>query len=96
MRGQGRTPDVSQDRLLKVSEVTERLGLSRSTVMGLLARGDIESLTIGRARRVRSSRLEAWIETRAASEARRREKAVPDSNAETAREAGQRAAAHSG
>ena len=75
--------------------MTERLGLSRSTVMGLLARGDIESLTIGRARRVRSSRLEAWIETRAASEARRREKAVPDSNSETAHEAGHRAAAHS-
>jgi excisionase family DNA binding protein len=87
---------VSQERLLKVSEVAERLGLSRSTVMGLLARGDIESLTIGRARRVRSSRLEAWIEKRAESEARRREKAVPDSNSETAREAGQRAAAHSG
>ena len=96
MTGQGRTSDVSQERLLKVSEVTERLGLSRSTVMGLLARGDIESLTIGRARRVRASRLEAWIEARAESEARRREKAVPDSNSETAREAGQRVAAHSG
>jgi excisionase family DNA binding protein len=86
---------VSEDRLLKVGEVTERLGLSRSTVMGLLARGDIESLTIGRARRVMSSRLEAWIETRAESEARRREKAVSDLNSETAREGGHGTATHS-
>ena len=86
---------MSEDRLLKVGEVTERLGLSRSTVMGLLARGEIESLTIGRARRVQLSRLVAWIETRAESDARRREKAAPDSNSETAHEAGHRAAAHS-
>jgi len=87
---------MSPDRLLKVGEVAERLGVSRSTVMGLLARGDIESLTIGRARRVRWSRLEAWIEARSESEARRRETAVPGSNLETADEAGPRATAHSG
>ena len=87
---------MSPDRLLKVGEVTERLGLSRSTVMGLLARGEIESLTIGRARRVQLSRLEAWIEARAESDARRREKAVPDSNSGTAHEAGRGVATHSG
>ena len=69
---------MSQDRLLKVGEVTERLALSKSTVKGLLARGDIESLTIGRARRVQLSRLEAWIAARAESEARRREKTASE------------------
>jgi excisionase family DNA binding protein len=86
---------VSQERLLKIDEITQRLGLSRSTVMGLLSRGEIESLTIGRARRVQLSRLDAWIAARAESEALRRGKAVPDSNSETANEAGHRAAAHS-
>ncbi len=87
---------MSHDQLLKVSEVAERLGLSRSTVMGLLARGEIESLTIGRARRVQLSRLEAWIAERAAHEPRRREKAVSEVEPETANEAGHRAATHSG
>ncbi len=87
---------MSQDRLLKVSEVTERLGLSRSTVMGLLARGEIESLTIGRARRVQLSRLDAWVTERAANEAGRRERAVSEVEPETADEAGPDAAAHSG
>ncbi len=86
---------MSHDRLLKVSEVAERLGLSRSTVMGLLARGDLESLTIGRARRVQVSRLEAWIAERAAHEPRRHEKAVSGVEPETAK-AGHRAATHSG
>lgn len=95
MTEQGGMADMFQDRLLKIGEVTERLGLSRSTVMGLLARGDIESMTIGRSRRVQSSRLDAWIAARAESEARRRGKAVPDSNSETANEAGHHAAAHS-
>ena len=87
---------MSQDQLLKVSEVAQRLGLSRSTVMGLLARGEIESLTIGRARRVQMSRLDAWIAERAASEARRRDKAALEVESEAANEAGQRAAAHPG
>jgi len=87
---------MSEDRLLKINEVTERLGLSRSTVMGLLARGDIQSLTIGRARRIPMSRLEAWIEARAESDTRRRGKAAPNPDLNTAAETGHRAVARSG
>jgi excisionase family DNA binding protein len=86
---------VSQDRNLRISEVCERLAVSRSTVMALIARGEIESLKVGRARRVQQSRLEAWIAGRAAIEARRHEEAVSEIVPETADEAGHRAAAHS-
>lgn len=57
---------MEEDRLLKVSEVIRRLGLSRSAVWDLIARGELASLTIGRARRVRLSALEQFIERRTA------------------------------
>jgi excisionase family DNA binding protein len=62
---------MPEDRLLTIRDVMQRTSLSRSTVTGLLARGELQSLTIGRARRVQSSRLDAWIATCAANEARR-------------------------
>jgi excisionase family DNA binding protein len=52
------------ERLLKVSECQHLLGLSRSTVMALIARGDIPSLTIGRSRRVALTSLTRWLEER--------------------------------
>ena len=87
---------MPQDQLLKISEVAQRLNLSRSTVMTLVARGDIASLKIGRARRVQTSRLDAWIAERAANESKRREMATLEVESEVAEEAGPRAAAHPG
>ena len=59
------------ERLLTVRDLIERTQLSRSTVMGLLARGEIDSLTIRRARRVRETAWSAFIEARAAAQAER-------------------------
>lgn len=39
-------------RLLKVNEVADRLGVSRNKVYELLYRGEIQSLAIGRTRRI--------------------------------------------
>lgn len=86
---------MSEDRNLRISEVCERLAVSRSTVMAWLASGELESWKCGRVRRVRLSRLEAWVEARAAVEPRRHEKAVSEDESEAADEAGHRAAAHS-
>jgi excisionase family DNA binding protein len=60
--------------LYRVRDLVEVLQLSRSTVMGLLARKEIDSLTIRRARRVRESALAAFIEARAAAEGERQTK----------------------
>ena len=51
------------ERLLKVPEVADRLGLSKSTVYVMITRGDIPSVTIGatRTRRVREAELDEWI-----------------------------------
>jgi excisionase family DNA binding protein len=56
---------MSNDELLTVREVMARTKLSRSTVMSLIAAGELPSLTIRRARRVRSTSLSAWIDERA-------------------------------
>lgn len=66
---------MSDDRLLTIRDVIERTSLSRSTVMGLLARGELPSLAIGRARRVQLSQLDLWIAACAAKEDQRRGRA---------------------
>jgi excisionase family DNA binding protein len=65
---------LSEERLLTISDVVQRLALSRSTVMGLLGEGDLPSLTIRRSRRVRESALHDFIEARAAEEVNKRAK----------------------
>ncbi len=47
--------------LLKVTEVCERLALSRSEVYELLASGELPSVKLGRARRVVDADLEDYI-----------------------------------
>lgn len=70
-------------------DLVDRLAVSRSTVMALLASGEIASLTIRRSRRVRLSDLVAYIEAQAAVDSTRRtKKAVSDFDPETAKEAG--------
>ena len=57
--------------LLRPEEAAQRLGLSRATVYELIATGRIESLTIGKSRRIEVRALERFIE------AQRRAQAVP-------------------
>ena len=69
---------MNEDQLLDVGAVSALLRCSKAKVWQLLARGEIESLTIGSARRIRSSRVQAYIEARGAVEARRREQAASE------------------
>jgi excisionase family DNA binding protein len=50
--------------LVTVKEAEQMLKLSRSTIYVILDRGDIPSLKIGRARRIRRSDLEEWAKGR--------------------------------
>jgi len=63
---------VNDDQLLDVAAVSARLRCSKAKVWQLIAHGEIESLTIGRARRVRESELHAYLARRAAFEAQSR------------------------
>lgn len=48
--------------LLTPAEAADLLGLGRSTIYELMAAGDLESLCIGRARRIPHDALAAYIE----------------------------------
>jgi excisionase family DNA binding protein len=48
--------------LLTPTEAAELLGLGRSTVYELLAAGDLESVQIGRARRIPGAALVAYVD----------------------------------
>ncbi len=48
--------------LLKVEEAAIRLGLGRTIVWGLVSSGELESVTIGRSRRVPVEALDAYVE----------------------------------
>lgn len=50
------------ERLLRTSDVIEITGLSRSKVAELIARREIPSVAIGRARRVLPEDLKAWLD----------------------------------
>lgn len=55
----------SQERrrlLLGLAEGAEALGVKRSTMYDLLARGEIESVKIGKRRLVTAESLEAYVE----------------------------------
>jgi excisionase family DNA binding protein len=47
--------------LLTVEEVADRLSLGRSKVYELIASGAIQSVTIGRSRRVAATAVEAFV-----------------------------------
>jgi excisionase family DNA binding protein len=49
------------DDLLTPEQVAQRLGVGRTTVYELLNRGELPSLWIGRARRIPSSAVDAFI-----------------------------------
>lgn len=53
-----------QRLLLKPEEAAMRLGVSRATVYELMASGRLESLTIGKSRRIEVRALEQFVEAR--------------------------------
>lgn len=53
--------DGPAQRLLRVDEIADRLAVSRSMAWKLIAQGELRSLRIGRAVRVRPADLEAYI-----------------------------------
>jgi excisionase family DNA binding protein len=55
-----REPDAT--RLLTVSEACERLQVSRPTLYGLIRRGELRTITIGRSRRIPLSALNRFVE----------------------------------
>lgn len=87
---------MGEERLLTVRDIVKMLQLSRSTVMALLAHGDIESLKIRRARRVTGTALRDFIKARAAEPARLPRKGRLDVETGTAEEGGDASAQRSG
>ncbi len=51
--------------LLRVNEVARLLGVSRSTAYAIVATGELPSVRLGRAVRVRRTDLEAWLSQKA-------------------------------
>jgi excisionase family DNA binding protein len=52
---------VERPLLLRVSEVSQILGLSRSAVYGLILSGSLASVKIGRSRRIPRDEVERWV-----------------------------------
>lgn len=48
--------------LLRVEEAAERLGIARTSMFRLIATRQVESVTVGRLRRVPVASLEAYVE----------------------------------
>jgi excisionase family DNA binding protein len=53
---------TSEPLLLTVAQAAQRLGISRSLLYELLTTGDIESITIGRLRRIPAEALTTYIQ----------------------------------
>ena len=53
--------DGNAGRLLRIEDIADRLAVSRSMAWKLIAHGQLRSLRIGRAVRVRRADLEAYI-----------------------------------
>ena len=54
--------------LIRPTEAAEALGISRSRVYELLASGELESITIGRSRRVPVVAIDRFVESRLQSD----------------------------
>jgi excisionase family DNA binding protein len=60
-------PSISTPVLLTVEEAAERLGIGRTTMYALVSNGAIESVTIGRLRRIPPECLDAYVASLLAS-----------------------------
>jgi len=56
-----RTNDDGRRLLLTIPEVAQRLGVGRTTVYELAARGELELVHIGRAARIPTTALDAFV-----------------------------------
>jgi len=59
-----------EKKLLKLSEVTQVLGIGRSLVYELVARRELPSVRIGRCIRVSSESLEKWVKEHETAESK--------------------------
>jgi excisionase family DNA binding protein len=59
--------EQEKERLLKVPQVADRLGLGVASVWLLVSSGELPSLTIGRSRRVPESAVDQYIKDRLAA-----------------------------
>ncbi len=57
-----RVRTASTPRLLSIAEAAEACGLSRSTFYGLMGRGEIRSISIGRRRLIPESALREFMD----------------------------------
>ena len=57
-------PNTGDRLLLTVPEVARRLGMGRSFVYQLVSRGEIQSIKLGKSRRIPVSALEKFIEAK--------------------------------
>ena len=61
---QSTTASLSDQFLLRAEQVAERLQLGRAKVYSMMSAGELPTVKIGRAIRVPSSELAAWIARR--------------------------------
>lgn len=64
LRARADAPTPAAGHLLRVSQVAERLALSRSEAYRLVGAGELPAITIGRAVRVRPEDLTQFIDQR--------------------------------
>lgn len=55
------TASDSQRLLLRVEEAAERLGIGRTLMYELVSRGDVESVPVGRLRRIPAECLDEYV-----------------------------------
>jgi excisionase family DNA binding protein len=62
------SPDFGEDRLLKLRDAAEYLGLAYGTVKNKVSRGELPVVRFGRGNvRIRKSQLDAWLVERTAA-----------------------------
>jgi excisionase family DNA binding protein len=73
------------DTLLTVKQAAARLALGRTTVYDLIARRELKTIKIGRARRVPESAVEEWIAQQVREQEGETESAIERLRAESRR-----------
>lgn len=68
MKGNTSSKDDSDKVLLTMAEAARRLGFSRTYLYELVNRGEVESLTFGKLRRITPSALDKFVEAKRAEQ----------------------------
>lgn len=53
--------------LLRAEQVAEMLNLGRTTIFGMIARGELRAIKVGRARRVARTEVDRWLQDQGAT-----------------------------